>query len=170
MCLMSRVAIVIAIGYSLRIDNGCNFDHKCAVGRLQRMFPISNDQHPDSIQRGLRASLGISSKGLNERLRRAYGLLDIFQNVLLVLSVAVFAVWVTGKGISYLYACLALFIAGVMPPMIRSFHFFSPPKKAPIIQETVAKSRNFPWTEATAVLSFLAGVLELVKALVAFAW
>ena len=118
----------------------------------------------------LLGSLGISSKGLNERLRRAYGLLDIFQNVLLVLSVAVFAVWVTGKGISYLYACLALFIAGVMPAMIRSFHFFSPPKKAPIIQETVAKSRNFPWTEATAVVSFLAGVLQLVKALVAIVW
>src|SRR2546430_17402646 len=78
----------------------------------------------------LLGSLGMSSKGLNERLRRACGLLDIFQNVLLVLSVAVFAVWVTGKGISYLYACLALFIAGVMPAMIRSFHFFSPPKKA----------------------------------------
>ena len=115
----------------------------------------------------LLSSLGISSKGLNERLRRAYGLLDIFQNVLLVLSVALFAVWLTGKGISYLSACLALFIAGVMPAMIRSFHFFSPPKKAPIIQETVAKSRNFPWAETTAVLSFLAGVLQLAKALIA---
>src|SRR5712691_1797200 len=118
----------------------------------------------------LLGSLGISSKGLNERLRRTYGLLDIYQNVLLVLSVAVFAVWLTGKGISYLYACLALFIAGVIPAMIRSFHFFSPPKRAPIIQETVAKSRNFPWAEATAVLSFLAGVLELAKALVAMVW
>jgi hypothetical protein len=48
--------------------------------------------------------------------------------------------------------------------------FFSPPKRAPIIQETVAKSRNFPWAEATAVLSFLAGVLELAKALVAIVW
>ena len=115
----------------------------------------------------LLSSLGISSKGLNERLRRAYGLLDIFQNVLLVLSVAVFAVWLTGKGISYLYAGLALFIAGFIPAMTRSFHFFSPPKRAPIIQETVAKSRNFPWAEATAVLSFLAGVLQLAKALVA---
>jgi len=118
----------------------------------------------------LLSALGISSKGLNERLRRAYGLLDIFQNVLLVLSVAVFAVWLTGKGISYLYACLALFIAGVIPAMTRSFHFFSPPKRAPIIQETVAKSRNFPWAEATAVLSFLAGVLELAKVLVAIVW
>ncbi len=115
----------------------------------------------------LLGALGISSKGLNERLRKAYRLLDIFQNVLLVLSVAVFAVWLSGKGISYLYACLALFVAGVMPAMTRSFHFFSPPKKAPIIQETVAKSRNFPWVEATAVLSFIAGVLQLANALVA---
>src|SRR6266853_90571 len=76
----------------------------------------------------------------------------------------------TGWGISYLYACLALFIAGVMPAMTRSFHFFSPPKRAPIIQETVAKSRNFPWAEATAVLSFLAGVLQLAKALIAIVW
>jgi hypothetical protein len=114
--------------------------------------------------------LGISSKGLYEKLRRAYHFLDIFQNVLLVLSVAVFALWLTAGRISYLYACLALFIAGCMPAMTRSFHLLSPPKKAPIIQETVAKSRNFPWTEATAVLSFLAGVLELVKALVAFVW
>jgi len=118
----------------------------------------------------LLATLGISSRGLNEKLRRAYHFLDIFQNVLLVLSVAVFALWLTGKGITYLYACSALFIAGVMPAMTRSFHFLSPPKKAPIVQETVAKSRNFPWTEATAVVSFLAGVLELVRALVAFVW
>src|SRR5436309_1584089 len=77
---------------------------------------------------------------------------------------------ISAGGITYLYACSALFIAGVIPAMTRSFHFLSPPKKAPIIQETVAKSRNFPWTEATAVLSFLAGVLELARALVAFMW
>src|SRR5207249_10022744 len=53
----------------------------------------------------LLAALGISSRGLNEKLRRAYHFLDIFQNVLLVLSVAVFALWLTGKGITYLYAC-----------------------------------------------------------------
>ena len=116
----------------------------------------------------LLASLGISSRGLNERLRKAYGLLDIFQNVLLALSVAAFAVWLSGKGPAYLYACLALFVSGVMPAMTRSFHFFSPPKKAPIIQETVAKSRDFPWPEATAVLSFATGVVELARALIAF--
>ena len=118
----------------------------------------------------LLASLGISSKGLNERLRKAYGLLDIFQNVLLMLSVAALAAWLSGKATAYLFACLALFISGVMPAMTRSFHFFSQPKKAPIIQETVAKSRNFPWPEATAVLSFLAGLVELTRALIALAW
>ena len=120
--------------------------------------------------RNLLGNLGISPRGLNEKLRRAYGLLDIFQNVLLMLSAAVLSVWLIGKGTSFLYASLALFIAGVMPAMIRSYHFFFPPKRAQIIQETVAKSRNFPWAEATAVLSFLTGVLQLAKQLIASAW
>lgn len=120
--------------------------------------------------RNLLSNLGISSKGLNERLKRAYDLLDIFQNVLLALSVVVFAIWLTGLGTAYLYASLTLFVAGVMPALIRSFYFFSPPKKVPIFQESVAKSRNFPWPEATAVISFLAGVLQLAKALVAVVW
>jgi hypothetical protein len=120
--------------------------------------------------RNLLGNLGISPKWFNEKLRRAYGLLDIFQNVLLMLSAAVLAVWLIGKGTSYLYASLALFVAGVMPAMTRSYHFFSPPKRAQIIQETVAKSRNFPWAEATAVLSFVTGVIQLARALVAVVW
>jgi hypothetical protein len=118
----------------------------------------------------LLSDLGISSDGFNERLRKAYGLLDIFQNVLLALSVAVFAVWLMGRGATYLYASLALFVAGVMPALIRSYYFFSPPRKTPIFQETVAKSRNFPWAEATAVLAFFTGVLQLAKALVSIVW
>lgn len=120
--------------------------------------------------RTLLSTLGISSKGLNEKLRRAYRILDIYQNVLSVLSVAVFAVWLTGRGTTYLYASLALFVAGVMPTITRSCYFFSPRKKAPIFQETVAKSRNFPWAEATAVLSFFTGLLQLVKALIGIIW
>lgn len=120
--------------------------------------------------RHLLSNLGISANGLSEKLRRAYGLLDIFQNVLLTSAAAVLAVWLMGKGTSYLYASLALFVAGVMPAMTRSYHFFSPPKRAQIIQETVARSRNFPWTEATAVVSFLTGVLQLAKQLIAIAW
>src|SRR5437773_3063493 len=57
--------------------------------------------------RVLLSELGISSKGFNERLRNANGLLDIFQNVLLALAVAVFAVWLTGRRTIYLYASLA---------------------------------------------------------------
>jgi hypothetical protein len=120
--------------------------------------------------RVLLGELGITARGLNEWLRRAYGLLDIFQNVLVALSVAVFAVWVTGRTITYLYASLALFVAGVMPALTRSYYFFSPPRKTPIFQETVAKGRNFPWTEATAVLAFVTGVLELAKAFIAIVW
>jgi len=120
--------------------------------------------------RALLRNLGISSRGFNEVLRRAYGLLDIFQNVLLVFSVAAFAVWLGGRGATYLYASLALFVAGVMPALTHSFHFFSPPRRPQIFQEAVAKGRNFPWAEATAVLAFVTGVLELVKALVAIVW
>lgn len=118
----------------------------------------------------LLSDLGISSNGLNERLRKAYGLLDIFQNVLLAVSVVVFAIWLTGRGTTYLFASLALFVAGVMPALTRSYYYFSPPRNTPIFQETVAKGRNFPWAEATAVLAFLTGVLQLAKAFVAFVW
>jgi hypothetical protein len=120
--------------------------------------------------RTLLGSLGVSSKGFNEFLRKAYHLLDIFQNVLLVFSAAVFAVWLSGRGATYLYASLALFVAGVMPAMTQSFRYFSPPRKALIFQETVAKSRNFPWAEATAVLAFVTGVIQLAHALIAIVW
>lgn len=115
-------------------------------------------------------TLGISSTGLNERLRRAYGLVDIFQSVLLALSASIFAIWLASRATTYLFSSLALFVAGVMPALTRSFYFLSPPKKAPIFQETVAGARNFPWTEATAVLAFATGVLQLVKALLEIVW
>jgi len=120
--------------------------------------------------RTLLRELGVSSRGFNEILRKAYGLLDIFQNVLLAFSVAIFAVWLGGRGASYLYASLALFVAGVMPALTQSFRFLSPPRKALIFQEAVAKGRNFPWAEATAVLAFVTGVLQLAKAVIALAW
>jgi hypothetical protein len=120
--------------------------------------------------RALLGDLRVSSSRLYERLRKAYGLLDIFQNVLLALSVAIFTVWLTGRGTTYLYASLALFVAGVMPALTRAYHFLSPPRKAPVFQETVAKGRNFPWAEATAVLAFVTGVLQLAQALIALVW
>src|SRR3989442_12990413 len=52
--------------------------------------------------RVLLSELGISSSGFNERLRKAYGLLDIFHNVLLPLAVAGFAVWLTGRRTNFL--------------------------------------------------------------------
>ena len=115
-------------------------------------------------------TLGISPSGLMERLRTAYGLLDIFQNVLLALSASIFAIWLTTLKASYLFASIALFVAGVMPVLTRSFHFLSPPKKAPIFQETIARTSSFPWTEATAVLAFATGVLQLVRALLEIVW
>jgi hypothetical protein len=120
--------------------------------------------------RNLLGNLGITPKGISEILRRAYGLLDIFQNLLLMLSAAIFAVWLVGKGASYLYASVALFVAGVMPATIRSYHYFFPPRRAQIIQETVPKSRDFPWAESTAVISFLTGVVQLAMQLIAILW
>ncbi len=120
--------------------------------------------------RHLLGTFGISSKGLKERLRRAYGLLTILQNVMLVLSVGLFTAWLTGHGTTYLYASLGLFVAGVMPAMTLSFRFLFPPKKVPLFQETIPKSQGFPWVEGAAILGFLGAVMQLVKELVAVAW
>ena len=120
--------------------------------------------------RTLLGGLGVSPGGFGALLEKAYGLLDIFQNVLLAFSVAVFAIWLGGRGATYLYASAALFVAGVIPALTHSFRFFSPPRKALIFQETVARGRNFPWVEATAVVAFLTGVLQLVKALISILW
>lgn len=120
--------------------------------------------------RTLLGSFGISSRGFNDLLRKAYTVLDIFQNVLLAFSATAFAVWLGGRGATYLYASLALFVAGAMPAISHSFRLFSPSRKALIFQETVARTRNFPWAEATAVLAFVAGVLQLAKALIALLW
>lgn len=111
-------------------------------------------------------NLGISSTGFNEKLRKAYGLLEIFQNVLLALSASLFALWLVSRAGSHVFASLALFVAGLMPALTRAFHFLYPPRTAPIFQETVARSRNFAWAEATAVLAFATGVLQLTRALV----
>jgi hypothetical protein len=116
--------------------------------------------------RTLLKNLGISSAGWNERLRKFYGLLEIFQNVLLALSAAIFALWLARGQASHLFASLALLVAGVMPALTRAFHFLRPPRTAPIFQETVARTRNFPWAEGTAVLAFATGVLQLIRALV----
>ena len=111
-------------------------------------------------------NLGISASGWNEKLRKVYGLLEIFQNVLLALAAAIFALWLASEVGTHLFAALALLVAGVMPALTRAFHFLYPPRTAPIFQETAARTRNFPWAEATAVLAFATGVLQLIRALV----
>lgn len=116
--------------------------------------------------RTLLRKLRISPTGVNEQLRRFYGLLEIFQNVLLALSAAIFALWLVRAEAAHLFASLALLVAGIMPALTRAFHFLRPPRTPPIFQETVTRAGNFPWTESTAVLAFATGVLQLIRALV----
>ena len=111
-------------------------------------------------------TLGISPSGWNQKLRKVYGLLEIFQNMLLALAAAIFALWLASEKGTHLFASLALLVAGAMPVLSRSLHYLYPPRTAPIFQEAVARSRNFPWTEATAVLAFATGVLQLIRAFV----
>jgi len=162
-------------GASARVDGSSQVRASRRIS--QRPDPVERFRYRDQLgQERIRGYARFAERawnflqGFNERLRKAYGLLDIFQNVLLALAVAVFAVWLTGRRTIYLYASLALFVAGVMPALTRSYHFFSPPRKTPIFQETVAKARNFPWAEATAVLAFFTGLLQLARALVAILW
>src|SRR3989449_9245589 len=75
--------------------------------------------------RVLLSELGISSKGFNERLRKAYGLLDIFQNVLLALAVAAFSVWPTRLKTISIYSSPASLVFGVMPALTRAYPFMS---------------------------------------------
>jgi hypothetical protein len=84
----------------------------------------------------------------------------------MIFAVAVFSVWLRNGDYTYLYASIGFFISGVLPTLRRLQYFFSPPKNPPIIQEAPPKSRGFPWVEASAVLSFLAGVLGLAKELI----
>ncbi len=111
--------------------------------------------------------LGIPSKGFKEKLQKAYSVLTIMQNVILTCSVALFAFWLTVHRRTYIYAALGLFVAGAMPAIKGFFYFFFPPKKMPLIQETVIKGRGFPFVEAAAIVAFLGGVIQLGKELVA---
>lgn len=115
--------------------------------------------------RALLKHLGVSPTGWSERLRKTYGLLEIFQNLLLALSAAIFALWLVREAATHLFTSLALLVAGVMPALTRALHFLNPPRTAPLFQEAVARSGNFPWAEATAVLAFATGLLQLARAL-----
>ena len=84
-------------------------------------------------------SLGISSKGFKAEMQAFYFILAINQNVILAISVSLFAFWLTHHNRASLYASIGLFLAGAMPAAMRTVEFFSPPNKIPIIEETVAR-------------------------------
>lgn len=118
----------------------------------------------------LLATLGISSAGLKEKLRRAYGLLCVLQNVLLVLAVAVYSTWLAGHGENYFYGAIGLLIAGAMPALTQAYRFFFPKKRAALVEEAQPRIRAFPWAEVSAFIALLGGTLQLVKELVSLLW
>ncbi|ABI58648.1 hypothetical protein [Nitrosomonas eutropha] len=118
----------------------------------------------------LLATLGISAAGVKEKLRRAYSLLCVLQNVLLVIAVAVYSTWLVGHGESYLYGAIGLFVAGAMPALTKAFRFFFPTKRFALVQESPPKVRAFPLAEASALVALLGGILQLGKELVALLW
>ncbi len=118
--------------------------------------------------RDLLTTLGISPGGWKNVLAKVYGVLEILQNVLMILAVGIFAIWLRNEEDGYLYASVGFFASGVIPTLRRLLYFFNPPKKMPIVQEAPARSLRFPWAEASMVVTFLAGVLSLVKELISF--
>lgn len=94
--------------------------------------------------RHLLSTLGISSEGWKATLRKSYAVLEILQYLLLIVSVAMFSVWLQNQKETYLYASLGLFVSGVIPTLRRLVHFFRPPSKTLIIQEAPPKNRHFP--------------------------
>jgi hypothetical protein len=116
--------------------------------------------------RQLLEDLGVTRRGWKDALGKTYALLQILQILLMAAAVAVFAVWVSRGGDAYLYSSVGFFIAAVIPTLHQVLYFFRPPKKTPIIQEAAPSIRRFPWTEAAAVLGFLAGILGLIKELI----
>jgi hypothetical protein len=111
-------------------------------------------------------TLGISSRGWKNVLKKAYAVLEIIQNLLMIFAVTVFYLWSKYNGKTYLYASFGLFISGVIPTLRRLYYFFSPPKKVLIIQETPPQNLRFPWVEAAAIFSLLASILSLAKEII----
>lgn len=109
--------------------------------------------------------LGITPASWKNTLAKAYGVLDILQNVLMTIAVALFAIWLQSLQEGHLYAAAGFFASGAVPTLKRLLHFYSPPKRMPIIQAAPVKRFSFPWSEMTAILTFLGAALALVKEL-----
>lgn len=120
--------------------------------------------------RHLLDKIGLTSKGLKQRVRRAYALLVILQNPLMVVAAGVFALWVSEGGTAFLFASLGLFVAGAMPAATNAYRFFVPRRPAPLMVDGPMATRAFPWVEAGTVVAFLQGVLTLAKELSATLW
>lgn len=120
--------------------------------------------------RHLLDNIGVTSKGLKHLMRRAYALLVILQNPLMVVAVGVFALWVSEGGSAFLFAALGLFVAGATPSATNAYRFFVPKKPVPLMVDGPTATRAFPWVEAGAVVAFLQGVLTLAKELSATLW
>lgn len=118
----------------------------------------------------LLATYDISSKGFKERLRSVYSFLCILKNVLLAVAVAVYATWLSGHSFAYLYASIGLFIAGAMPAATQVARFFFPVKKFALLHETLPKGLGFPLAEASAIIAFIGGAIQLGKELVSLLW
>lgn len=116
--------------------------------------------------RHLLDTLGIAQGGWKNGLAKIYGVLDILQNVLMIMAVGIFVMWLRSREQEYVFASVGLFVSGVIPTLRRLLYFFCPPKKIAVIQEVAIRRLRFPWPEVTAVLALLAAVLALVKELV----
>lgn len=118
--------------------------------------------------RHLLTSLGIAPGGWKNSVAKLYGVLDILQNVLMIAAVGIFAIWLQTQEEGYLYAAVGFFASGVIPTLRRLLYFFNPPKRMQIVQATSIKGLRFPWSEATAILAFLGGVLGVAKEIISF--
>lgn len=108
---------------------------------------------------------GISTNGFREKIHSSYGFIVILQNIILAVSVAAFSTFLAGHGNGYLYTSVALFFSGAVPAFVNVFRHFFPPKKQPIVQEAAPKRMSFPFTEASAVISFIGAIISLAKEL-----
>jgi hypothetical protein len=108
-------------------------------------------------------SLGISSK---DRLRKFNAVLDILSNSLMMVASAIFAGWLFTKTIYFLYASILLAASGFIPVAKKIYYFLNPVNKIQIVCESSIKGKKIPWTELSAVLTFIGSIITLIAALI----